>query len=103
MTETANGARMNERAIISVRNLVKYFPIETGFLRRQVGLVKAVDNVNFDLNEGETLGPCWRERLRQDDNEPLHHPSATSYCRVRSCSAAGTRSRWISRRWRRGS
>ena len=55
MTETANGARMNERAIISVRNLVKYFPIETGFLRRQVGLVKAVDNVNFDLNEGETL------------------------------------------------
>ena len=79
MTETANGARMNERAIISVRNLVKYFPIETGFLRRQVGLVKAVDNVNFDLNEGETLGSRWRERLRQDDNEPLHHPGATTY------------------------
>ncbi len=55
MTETTNGGSMNERAIISVRNLVKYFPIETGFLRRQVGLVKAVDDVNFDLNEGETL------------------------------------------------
>ena len=55
MTETTGEMSMNERTIISVRNLVKYFPIEAGFLRRQVGLVKAVDDVNFDLNEGETL------------------------------------------------
>ena len=55
MTETTGAMSMNERTIISVRNLVKHFPIEAGFLRRQVGLVKAVDDVNFDLNEGETL------------------------------------------------
>jgi len=55
LTETTGAMSMNERTIISVRNLVKYFPIEAGFLRRQVGLVKAVDDVNFDLNEGETL------------------------------------------------
>ena len=55
MTETSGEMSMNERPIISVRNLVKHFPIETGFLRRQVGVVRAVDDVNFDLNEGETL------------------------------------------------
>ena len=42
-------------AIVAVRNLVKHFPIERGFLRRKVGLVKAVDDVSFELNSGETL------------------------------------------------
>lgn len=55
MTGITESGNMDERAIISVRNLVKYFLIEAGFLRRQVGLVKAVDDVSFDLNEGETL------------------------------------------------
>ncbi len=43
--------------ILSVKNLVKHFPITQGIiLRRQVGTVKAVDGVSFDLCPGETLG-----------------------------------------------
>ena len=44
------------RILVSVRNLTKYFPIYTGILRRHTGDVKAVDDVSFDIFEGETLG-----------------------------------------------
>ncbi|MBM3450989.1 MAG: ABC transporter ATP-binding protein, partial [Armatimonadetes bacterium] len=43
--------------ILSVKNLVKHFPITKGFiLQRQVGAVRAVDDVSFDIRQGETLG-----------------------------------------------
>jgi len=44
-------------ALVEVRDLVKHFPIKRGvILQRQVGAVKAVDGVSFDINQGETLG-----------------------------------------------
>jgi len=44
-------------AILEVRDLVKHFPLTQGIVvRRQVGAVKAVDGVSFDLTRGETLG-----------------------------------------------
>src|SRR5438270_12425530 len=42
--------------LISVRNLVKRFPIKGGILSREVASVKAVSNVSFDIKRGETLG-----------------------------------------------
>ena len=44
------------RTILDVRGAKMHFPIKKGFLERQVGTVKAVDDVNFSLYEGETLG-----------------------------------------------
>ncbi|WP_434581856.1 ABC transporter ATP-binding protein [Carbonactinospora thermoautotrophica] len=43
--------------ILEVRDLVKHFPLTRGLLvKRQIGAVKAVDGVSFDLHRGETLG-----------------------------------------------
>jgi oligopeptide transport system ATP-binding protein len=43
--------------IIQVRDLVKHFPLTEGILlKKQVGAVRAVDGVSFDLLRGETLG-----------------------------------------------
>jgi oligopeptide/dipeptide ABC transporter ATP-binding protein len=47
----------NGDALLSVRGLCKHFPVYgKGFLRRQVGTVRAVDDVSFDVRPGETLG-----------------------------------------------
>ena len=42
--------------LLSVEGLKKHFPIMKGVFRRQVGAVRAVDGISFDLYRGETLG-----------------------------------------------
>jgi peptide/nickel transport system ATP-binding protein len=42
--------------LLDVRDLKKHFPVQTGFLRRTVGQVRAVDGISFTLRAGETLG-----------------------------------------------
>src|SRR5881296_1134667 len=42
--------------LLRVTGLQKLFPIKKGFLRRTVGHVRAVDGVDFHIDEGETLG-----------------------------------------------
>jgi oligopeptide/dipeptide ABC transporter ATP-binding protein len=49
-------AVMPDDVLISVRNLKKYFPITAGWLRKEVGTVKAIDDVSLDIRNGETFG-----------------------------------------------
>ena len=42
--------------MIRVENIKKYFPIKGGFLNKKTGDVKAVENVSFEIPEGEILG-----------------------------------------------
>lgn len=46
---------MEEKNILEVKQLKKYFPIRAGVLRRVVGHVRAVDDVSFHISQGETL------------------------------------------------
>lgn len=42
--------------ILNVDNLMMYFPVLGGILRRTVGKVHAVDDISFSINQGQTLG-----------------------------------------------
>jgi oligopeptide/dipeptide ABC transporter ATP-binding protein len=42
--------------LLSVKGLVKHFPVKKGLLQRTVGQVHAVDGISFDIAPGETLG-----------------------------------------------
>ena len=46
----------SEEPIVVVDNLVKYYPIYGGILRRKIGDVKAVDGVSFEIKRGEVFG-----------------------------------------------
>jgi peptide/nickel transport system ATP-binding protein len=45
-----------DELILDVRYMKKYFPIKKGFLQKNVGYVKAVDDVEFHIRPGETFG-----------------------------------------------
>ena len=46
----------SDNILLDVKGLVKYFPVRKGVFRRTVAHVKAVDNVDMFIPEGETLG-----------------------------------------------
>lgn len=47
---------MENKAFIQVSNLKKYFPIRKGIFDKHIRNVKAVDDVSFSINRGETIG-----------------------------------------------
>jgi oligopeptide/dipeptide ABC transporter ATP-binding protein len=58
MAEATTGpaAPADGKVLVSVHNLVKYFPLRGGILQRTVAEVKAVDDVSFDVRAGEVFG-----------------------------------------------
>lgn len=47
----------DDRVIVRLEHLTKYFPITRGILfQREIGAVQAVDDVSFSIYQGETLG-----------------------------------------------
>lgn len=47
---------MNDNILVKVEHIKTYYPIKGGFLRKTIGFVKAVDDVSFHIEKGETLG-----------------------------------------------
>ncbi len=54
--EGAPGVDSNSDAIISVRRLRKHFPVGNSLFSRNKSLLKAVDDVSFDVERGKTMG-----------------------------------------------
>jgi len=94
MSELSNGAthqqtdlQKSTEPLLEVKGLKMHFPIMAGFLRRVVGHVKAVDDVNFAIRRGETLGlvgesgcgkttagRCILRAYKPTSGELLYHP-----------------------------
>jgi len=55
-TAATDAAQSPNGEILRIESLVKHFPIRKGLLKRTVGQVHAVDGVDLDVKQGETLG-----------------------------------------------
>ena len=42
--------------LVEIRNLSVHFPVKSGLLQRQTGVVKALDDVSLKIDKGSTLG-----------------------------------------------
>jgi oligopeptide transport system ATP-binding protein len=94
-TEAQADARRNGAPLLEVSQLVKHFPIKSGVLvDREVGAVRAVDDVSFDVAEGETLGlvgesGCGKSTLARSVLQLLKPTSGSVRFRGREISGLG--------------
>jgi oligopeptide transport system ATP-binding protein len=57
MVDVPGNSPTESQPLVRVEDLKKHFPITQGLIiERQVGSVKAVDGISFDIQRGETLG-----------------------------------------------
>jgi len=45
-----------KNVLLEIKNLKKYYPVTAGLLSKQIGSIKAVDDVSFSLAEGQVIG-----------------------------------------------
>jgi len=45
-----------KKVLLKVSNLKKYFPVKAGIFQKTIAYVKAVDDIDLYINEGETMG-----------------------------------------------
>ena len=70
LIEMTNNSTANDKVILKVEGLKKYFPVRRGLLQRVIGWTKAVDGVDLELSVGKTLGlvgesGCGKSTLAQ--------------------------------------
>ncbi len=88
-TDGARAAYGGDEPLLVVRNLKKYFPVKKGVvIERTVDHVKAVDDVSFEVREGETLGLV---------GESGSGKSTTGYCVLRLLKATAGSIRFAGR------
>ena len=51
-----DGAENDQQYLLVVKDLKKYFPIKSSFLKKTIGNVKAVDGISFKIKRGTTMG-----------------------------------------------
>ena len=56
MSEQVISSGNGKHDLITVNNLMKYFPVRGGLMQRVIAWVQAVDDISFTVREGETLG-----------------------------------------------
>ncbi|MEO1130970.1 MAG: ATP-binding cassette domain-containing protein, partial [Planctomycetota bacterium] len=56
MTEQKTNTATPAQPLLDVKNLKTHFPVKSGVLQLTTGHVKAVDDVSFHIDRGETLG-----------------------------------------------
>ena len=54
--DSFDGAENDQQYLLVVKNLKKYFPIKSSFLKKTIGNVKAVDGISFKIKRGTTMG-----------------------------------------------